>query len=199
MQSDGLKLICKLLIYLYIELITLHNYFLRIMCNNYWCGTGFQCNLVNNSDINHSTRHSTFWYLVPSEHLVLSVQHQQITEFNVIVSRPECSESFGSTSRTSYFEAIFGSHFWRIGDLYFCNKFRNHCFSPLPCGFILASGPPLQLNFGRTKLSRADSCQWANVWFLPWTSLRHHHFGFTLGTRAESWPSTKWRRLLLQE
>jgi len=30
----------------------------------------------------------------------------------------------------------------------------------------LASGPPLQLNFGQTKLSRADSCQWVNVWFL---------------------------------
>jgi len=37
---------------------------------------------------------------------------------------------------------------------------------PLPCGFILASGPPLQLNFGQTRLSRADSCQWVNVWFL---------------------------------
>jgi len=30
----------------------------------------------------------------------------------------------------------------------------------------LASGPPLQLNFGQTRLSRADSCQWVNVWFL---------------------------------
>jgi len=29
----------------------------------------------------------------------------------------------------------------------------------MPLGFILASGPPLQLNFGQTRLSRADSCQ----------------------------------------
>jgi len=36
----------------------------------------------------------------------------------------------------------------------------------MPLGFILASGPPLQLNFGQTRLSRADSCQWVNVWFL---------------------------------
>ena len=36
----------------------------------------------------------------------------------------------------------------------------------MPSGFILASGPPLQLNFGRTTLSRADSCHWVNVWFL---------------------------------
>ena len=37
----------------------------------------------------------------------------------------------------------------------------------MPLGFILASGPPLQLNFGQTRLSRADSCQRVNVWFLP--------------------------------
>jgi len=36
----------------------------------------------------------------------------------------------------------------------------------MPLGFILASGPPLQLNFGQTRLSRADSCQWVNVRFL---------------------------------
>jgi len=31
----------------------------------------------------------------------------------------------------------------------------------------LASGSPLELNFGQSTLSRADSCQWVNVWFLP--------------------------------
>jgi hypothetical protein len=25
--------------------------------------------------------------------------------------------------------------------------------------------PAVTLNFGQTKLSRADSCQWVNVWF----------------------------------
>jgi len=36
----------------------------------------------------------------------------------------------------------------------------------LPWRLILASGPPLKLNFGQTTLSRADSCQWVNGWFL---------------------------------
>jgi len=36
----------------------------------------------------------------------------------------------------------------------------------VPSGFILASGSPLKLNFGQSTLSRADSCQWVNVWFL---------------------------------
>jgi len=39
-------------------------------------------------------------------------------------------------------------------------------FTPLPCGLILASGSPLELNFGQSTLSRADSCQWVNVSFI---------------------------------
>jgi hypothetical protein len=35
----------------------------------------------------------------------------------------------------------------------------------LPWSLILASGSPLKLNFGQSTLSRADSCQWVNVWF----------------------------------
>jgi len=30
----------------------------------------------------------------------------------------------------------------------------------------LASGSPLELNFGQSTLSRADSCQWVNVSFI---------------------------------
>ena len=62
-----------------------------VVRNDDRAGICFERNLEDDPNVDNCTCDAAFGYLVVTEDLVLSVQHQHVHKFDVVVSRPKFS------------------------------------------------------------------------------------------------------------